>query len=319
MNRDYKLAAYALALAAAFFIISGAVVVSGVGPNGVVGDIESDGGPTQTVDGTSTPSNASERYDVSVAESSNETLTFTSEAPPCGGTSRVDASEYTRTDAQIGDTTVTLVYDDDTPFDEIDHRQFAAVVWSDVSNRAALDEYDRVEIRVTQYYETVDRERPLDAAGVTVRPSGRCVPYVSGEVDLHDEAVTVHRTLPAVDGLELEFTDTIGVLSEDEKELIEDLVASNDRASYNVRSQFDDRSTLEATVLAATNDGEIDIELTAAGDDGNAVHVTVDIDEETVVQSSMVLEIDESNIVSDGSDAGTTEISIETNGSDSGP
>lgn len=315
MNREYKFAAYALALAAVLFAVSGAIVVSGVGPGGGTGDPASDGEPTRTANETT----GLDQYDVSVASSSNETLTFTSATPSCSGPSLVGASEPDRTETRLGDTTVTLIADDDAPFDELDRQQFAALVRDAVSNRTSLDEYAHLEMRVTQYYESLDREQPRDVAGVTVRPREQCLPYASGDVDLDDETVTIRRTLSPVESLELAFTDAIGVLDDDEKELIEDLVAADGQASYNVQRQFDESQTLDATVLEATNDGRIDLELTRPDRDGSAVRVTVNLDEETVVRSSTVLELEKSDIASNDSETGTVEFSVESNASDGEP
>ncbi|SEP33648.1 hypothetical protein SAMN05216388_11001, partial [Halorientalis persicus] len=155
---------------------------------------------------------------------------------------------------------------------------------------------------VNQYYESLDREQPLDTAGITIRPQDGCLPTVRGEVDLADEDVTVIETLPALDDIELRITDSLGVLNDDERQLIEELVASNEGVSYNVQQQFTDAERLNATVLEATNDGRVDVRLTAAGSDGSAVVVTVDLEDETVVRSYAMRELDADNVVMAGED-----------------
>jgi len=322
MNREsseYRLAAYAAAVAVVLFAASGAVVVSGLGsdrgPGGMApdaGEPADDATPTEDADRTETNASDFETVEVSIAENASGTsgtLTVTSSDRSCNGVLHSETSSYTRSDVQVENTTVTLVYDDRTPFEEIDRRELAELVWTDVADRAEFGEYEHVELRIDQYYESTERDRPLGAAGVVVRPADGCLPSASGEVDLDNGTVDIRRTLPTLDGPELAYTDELGVLDGSDEALIEELLVTDGRASYAIQNRFDDPGTLNATVVEASNDGEVDLELTSPDEPERTVFVTVDLDEETVVRSTTVLEVTEV----DGTDGGSVNISVETN------
>lgn len=307
MERDYRIALYALGLSAVLLVAAGAAVASGFAPGATPVVTQSDDDPTDGTDAVRLDRESSQQYDVTADTSANGTVTFTSTASRCGGAVAVDASDADRTDVQVDGTTVTLIEEHGgETFDGISRERFAELVWDATSDRAGVAEYDHVTVRVNQYYESIDRERPLDTAGITVRPHENCLPTVRGEVDLAGEDVTVTTTLPPLDDIELRVTDSLGVLSDDERRLIEELVASDEGASYNVQQQFNDPERLNATVLEATNDGLVDVRLTTDGSDGSAVIVTIDLDDETVVRSYATLELDADNVVTVGEDENGT-------------
>ncbi|WP_092664391.1 hypothetical protein [Halorientalis persicus] len=307
MQRDYRIALYALGMSAVLLVAAGAVVASGFAPGATPPATQSDGDPTNGTDTVRLDRKSSQQYDVTVDESGNGTITFDSTASRCGGVVAVNASDADRTDVQVDGTTITLLEEHGgEAFDGISRERFAELVWAATSDRAGLDEYDHVTVRVNQYYESLDREQPLDTAGITIRPQDGCLPTVRGEADLADEDVTVIETLPALDDIELRITDSLGVLSDDERRLIEELVASDEGASYNVQQQFNDPERLNATVLEATNKGRVDVRLTAPESDGSAVVVTVDLRDESVVQSYATVELDADNIVRVGEDSNET-------------
>ncbi|MFC7325656.1 hypothetical protein ACFQMF_13835 [Halorubrum rutilum] len=298
MERDYRIALYALGLSAVLLVAAGAVVASGFAPGATPAPTQSDDDPTNGTDAVRFDRESDQQYDVTVTASDNGTVTFASATSGCGGVVAVNASDADRTDVQVDGTTVTLIEEHGgETFDGISRERVAELVWDATSDRAELDEYDRVTVRVNQYYESIDRERPLDTAGVTVRPYEDCLPTVRGEIDLAGEDVTVITTLPPLDDIELRITDGLGVLNDDERRLIEELVAADEEASYNVQQQFNDPERLNATVLEATNDDLVDVRLTTAGSDGSAVIVTIDLNDETVVRSYATLELDADDVV----------------------
>lgn len=307
MERDYRIALYALGLSAVLLVAAGAVVASGFAQGATPVVTQSDDDPTNGTDTVRLDRESSQQYDVTVNTAGNGTVTFASTASRCGGTVAVDASNADRTDVRVDGTTVTLIEEHGgEAFDGISRERFTKLVWDATSDRTEVEEYDHVTVRVNQYYESIDRERPLDTAGITVRPHGECLPTVRGEVDLVGEDVTVTTTLSPLADIELRITDRLGVLSDDEKRLIEELVASDEGASYNVQQQFNDPERLNATVLEATNDDRVDVRLTTAGSDGSAVTVTIDLNDETVVRSYTTLELDADNVVTVGKDENET-------------
>lgn len=298
MERDYRIALYALGLSAALLVAAGAVVASGFAPGATPAPTQSGDGPTNGTDAVRFDRESNQQYDVTVNTSDSGTLTFASATSRCGGAVAVNASDADRTDVQVDGTTVTLIEEHGgETFDGISRERVAELAWDATSDRAELDEYDRVTVRVNQYYESIDREQPLDTAGITVRPYEDCLPTVRGEIDIDGEDVTVITTLPPLDDIELRITDSLGVLSDDERRLTEELVASDEEASYNVQQQFNDPERLNATVLEATNDDLVDVRLTTAGSDESAVIVTIDLNDETVVRSYATLELDADNVV----------------------
>ncbi|QLH81359.1 hypothetical protein [Halosimplex pelagicum] len=313
MNREYKLAGYALAAAFILFTASGVIVVSGLsstetGPatdEPLESDVPTDNGTTNLSVTNTT------QFDISVTGTSNGTVTFTNQAPACSGTSPAGMPNLTRTDMQVDQTTVTLVSDDETPLQTIERQRFAKVVWTHASDRVALSKYDHVDVRVNQYYESTAREQPLGVAGVTVRPASGCLPTVTGEINLTSETMDIHGTLPALDDLELAVTDDIGVVDNGESGLLEQLLVADEQVSYMIQNQFDDPATLNATVVEASNDGEVDLELTASGTDSRAVLVTVDLEAETVVRATVVIDIEMSDIEMNETNGTATTIAVE--------
>ncbi|MBO4249064.1 hypothetical protein IL252_14690 (plasmid) [Halomicrobium sp. IBSBa] len=314
MRREYRLAAYALAVSALLLAASGAVVVA----DGSVTD-STDESPeptngTVTSSGTYTDADT-ETVDVSVTNTSATTFTVSEAGRTCSGALRVDAPNRTRTDVRVDGVTVTLIEaHGGEAFDEIDRQRFAALVWDEFSTSAGLSESEHVELRVNQYYESVDREEPTDTVGVRASPADSCLPSVAGTVSLDNESVDVRSAQPALDDLDLTITDTIGVLDDEERTLVERLVENDSQASYTVQQRFDDPSALAATVVEATNDGEVALELTASSSDSPTVVVRIDLETESVVTAYTKLSIevvDETDtVVVDGNET----VTFETNG-----
>ncbi|ACV49337.1 hypothetical protein [Halomicrobium mukohataei] len=306
MRREYRLAAYALAVSALLLAASGAVVVA----DGSVAD-PTDESPEPTNDTVSTSGTDTETVDVSVTNTSATTFTVSEDGRTCGGALRVDDPNRTRTDVRVDGVTVTLIEaHGGEAFDEIDRQRFAALVWDEFSTSAGLGEYEHVELRVNQYYESVDREEPTDTVGVRASPADGCLPSVPGTVSLDDESVDVRSARPTLDGLDLTVTDTIGVLDDEERTLVERLVENDSQASYTVQQRFDDPSALAATVVEATNDGEVTLELTPPSADGPTVVVRIDLDTESVVTAYTKLSIesvDTDTVVVDGNETMTFE------------
>ena len=284
---EYQLAAYAIAVSVVLLAASGAAIVVGgnAGPTDgppadPTGDVRPDDGTDRTDQNLTAES---ERIDVSVASIENGTVDGGERT--CRGDLRVDGSDRRRTDVRVDGVTVTLVEDHDEPFERIERERFAELVWEEASKHAGLDEYDHVEVRVNQYYETADREEPSDTVGIRVRPVDRCLPSVEGEIGLEERSVDVRSTHPKLDGVELNVTDGIGVLDGEDRTLLERLVESDRYAAYTLQAEFDDPTRLDATVLEATSDGEVEMELAPPDVEGRAVVVTVDLDDETVLDT----------------------------------
>ncbi|PHQ46116.1 hypothetical protein DJ68_09055 [Halorubrum sp. C3] len=316
MNREYKLAGYALAAALVLFTLSGVVVVSGFAPADAA--LSADGTPQSELpvtDGETVSSNATNttQFNVTTVNGTAGTLAVTDGTSTCSGALRTDTQNATRTDVQVDDTTITLISDDATPFETIERQRLAEVIWSEVSTQSELSQYEHVNIYVNQYYETTARTNPLGVAGVTARPADDCLPTVSGEVTLRNETVDIHRTLPALDELTVNVSDSLGVLEPADTALLERLLVKDEHASYTIQNQFEDPSSLNATVVEASTDGDVELELSAAAADGRHVLVTVNLETETVVQSTAVLEVDMSNTVTNESADGATTITVETN------
>lgn len=300
MKTEYRLAKYALAGAVVLLAMSGVVVVSGLGPDAPI--LATDGPSNDRIQnnddsGASTLATTdATRPDADEFEASNRTRYFPVDRADCGRSYRIDDTNVSRTEVQVDGTTITLVYDDTKPFDEIEREQLAELVWADVRDRAAFETYDTVEVVINQFYSTPPEEKPLDAAGITVHPTDRCLPSASGEVNLTDETVDINRVLPELDNLELDVTDEIGVITDEDRGRLEQIITGSDSAAYLIRQQFSNLDTLDATVVEASNDDQIDVELTAPEEDGEGVLMTIDLTEGTVVQSALVLELPESGM-----------------------
>jgi hypothetical protein len=314
MNRDYRLATYALALASVLLLASGAAVVSGVGISDSITDAER---PDTASNETDTDATVIEAEQVDTRSVDSESITFVGSTDACGGLLRVDAPNHTRTDVQVDGGTATLVEEHDgEPFDEIPRERFAQLVWDETTAHAGLDEYDHLEVHVNQYYESTNRDEPLVTTGITVRPVDSCLPTVRGEVNLANETVDVRHPLPELESVDLRVTDSIGVLSEEDEQLLSSLLVSDENVSYLIQKQFENPDRLDATVLEATNDGQVDIELTSQSGDARAVVVTVDLETERVVRSHVRLEFDESNVELIDTTAVNESVSVEAESPD---
>jgi len=148
---------------------------------------------------------------------------------------------------------------------------------------------------VNQYYESTVREEPLDTAGIHVRPAEGCLPLVRGTVNLANETVDVRTVRPDIEEVSLNYTNELGVLDQDDRELIEHLVVTDEQTSYNVRSHLG-ATALQATVTEATASGNVDIKLQRPDRNESTVMLTVDLDAETVLHSWVEIQIDESDI-----------------------
>jgi hypothetical protein len=324
IDDEYHLAAYAIAVSVVVLAASGAVIVADGTPSHSPAAPNDDMRPSDDrTDRTerNVTAEGSERIDFTVASSDNGTLAVAGSEHTCRGDLRVDDPNRTRTDIRVDGVTVTLVEAHDEPFDEIERERFAELVWEETSQHAGLGEYDRIELRVNQYYETTDRETPSDTVGVRVRPVDRCLPTVEGEVSLDERSVDVRSAYPELGDIALNVTDEIGVLDDGDRSLVEGLVESNRYAAYTLQAEFDDPARLNATVLEATNDGEVKLELAPTGVDGRAVIVTVDLDEGTVVNTWTKVSIDDidgTDTVALGGTDGNSTVSVTVNDTEDG-
>jgi hypothetical protein len=316
IDTEYQLAAYMVAIAVVVLAISGVVVVTADGPPDMTnGSDASDNGtvaPGQNISVTE-----SEQIDLSVGSTGNETITFDPTERTCRGGLRVDDPDQNQTDIRVDTVSVTLISDHTDPFTEIERERFAELVWNDVSQHAGLAEYEQIEIRVNQYYETVEREEPLDTVGVRVRPVDQCLPVVEGEVSLDNRSVTVRSGYSTLEEIDLTITDTIGVLNDEERDRVERLVESDERASYSVQTEFNEPDQLNATVVEATNDGEVTLELSPPDQAGRVVVVRVDLESEAIVNlwTKVSLErIEGTDTVTVGDSNGNSTITLKKNG-----
>jgi hypothetical protein len=315
VETEYRLAAYAIAIAIVVLAISGVAIVTGDSPPETMNASQ----PTDT-ETTETGRNISvtesEQVDVSVVTANNDTVSFAPNDRTCRGGLRVDDPNRNQTDVELDNVTVTLVADHTAPFDEIERDQFAKLVWSEVSGRAGLAEHDHVEIRVNQYYETVERDEPLDTVGIRVRPVDHCLPVVDGEVSLDNQSVNVRSEYSDLEEIDLTLTDTIGVLNAEERKLVERLIVSDERASYTVQTEFSEPKRLNATVREATNDGTVTLELSSPVQEGRTVVVTIDLHSETVdtLWTKVSLErIEGTDTVTVGNADGNSTVTVDVN------
>jgi len=321
MQRDYRFAMFAFGISAVLLVASGAAVIAGASLS-----------PDPT-DGPSNETNIT-NLDADHHQQVNETLTQTGDGEytlrqaqrTCRGALRLNSPDRNSTSHQVGDVSVALVsHHGSEPIDEVGQQRLAELVVEATGDRAGLNEYSQLEVQVNQYYNSTARDEPLDTAGIRVRPTDDCLPSVRGTANLSNETVDVRTVRPDIDEVSLNYTDEIGVLDQDDRELIERLVVADGQTSYNVRAHLD-ATTLEATVTEATADGHVDIKLQRPDGNGSTVMLTVDLDTETVVHSWVEIQIDESNIeMADGD--GTVElqnksertesVSVDLGGSDS--
>jgi len=303
MQRDYRFAIYALGIATVLFVATGAAVMAGAGLSAGPAD-----GPANETNVTE-KTTADQQYNVTVDRTADGEYTLEQADRTCSGALRLDDPSRNRTSHQVDNVTVTLVsHHDGAPFDEIERQRFAELVVEETGARAGLGAYDRLEVQVNQYYESTARDEPLDVAGIRVRPAGDCLPSVQGTVDLANETVDVRTARADVDEVRLNYTDDIGVLDQDDRALIERLVAADAQTSYNVRAHLD-ATELRATVTEATADDRVDVELRDPDGNGSSVVLTADLDAETVVHSWVEIQIDEENISTVEADNTTGEAS----------
>lgn len=296
MQRDYRLAMYALGISTVLLIASGATVIAGASQSGGI-----DGPINETADAPANETvdmrlDTDQQINVTATRTDDSEYTFQQAQRTCSGALRLDSPERNSTRHQVGDVTVTLVtHHDGATVDAIGRQRLAELVVDETSDRAGLGEYSHLEVQVNQYYESTERVEPLNVAGMHVRPVDDCLPSVRGTVNRTNETIDVRTARPDVDEVNLNFVDEVGVLEQDDRELIEHLVVADGQTSYNVRTHLD-ATTLEATVTEATADGAVDIELQRPDGNGSSVMLTVDLNAETVTHTWVELQIAEENI-----------------------
>jgi hypothetical protein len=289
MRRDYRLAMYALGIATVLLAASGIAVIAGatLSPDATDGPADDD---------VAQPNGDGQRFDGSVTRTDGDEYTVRQAQRTCGGALRLNGTERTGTSHRVEDVTVTLVSrHNGSVVDEIGRQRLAELIVERTGDRVGLGEHSRLEVRVNQFYESTAREEPLDIAGIRVRPAADCLPSVRGTVNRTTETITVQTTRPDLDAVALNYSDDIGVLERDDRELIERLVVADEQASYNVRTHID-ATELEATVVEATADDHVDIKLEHPNGSGSTVMLTVDLGSETVAHTWVEIRIDESNI-----------------------
>lgn len=298
MQRDYRLAIYALGISVVLLVASGAAVIAGASLS--AGPTDDPGNETNV---TKLDVDHQQQVNETLVQTGDSTYTLQQAQRTCSGALRLNNPDRNSTSHQVGNVTVTLVsHHDSAPIDEFGRQRVAELVVDATSERAGLSEYSRLEVQVNQYYESTARDEPLDIAGIRVRPTDDCLPSVQATVNLANETVNVRTARPDIDEMSLNYTDEIGVLDQDDREMIERLVVADGQTSYNVRAHLD-ATALEATITEATADGHVDIELQRPDGTGSTVMLTVDLDTETVVHSWVEIQIDESSIeMADGDD-----------------
>lgn len=290
MQRDYRLAMYALSISTLLLVASGTAVIAGA--NLSSGPAEDSANETIT----QLDADQHQQLNGTVAQSDDSTYTLEPAQRTCSGALRLNSPDHNNTSHQIGNVTVTLVsHHDGGVVDEIGRQQFVDLVTEATGNRAGLDGYSHLEVQVNQYYQSTAREDPRDIAGIHVRPVDSCLPSVRGTVNGTNETVVVQTVRSDIDEVSLNYTDEVDVLDQDDRELIERLVVADKQTSYNVRAHLD-VTTLQATVTEATADDHVNIKLQRPDGNGSTVMLTVDLDAETVVHSWVEIQIDESNI-----------------------
>ncbi|QCW04283.1 hypothetical protein [Natrinema pallidum] len=176
---------------------------------------------------------------------------------------------------------------------ERDLETVARRVWATDEVRTHFDGFDAVEMSVRRDREfdaDTDTFTPADTATVRVTPTDGRLPHAVAVVDLDAETVTVTRRLPELDGVGVTVTDGTDSLSAADRDLIADLVVSDDAASYTVQNQFDDPDELTATVTDATGDGPatVTVEVAPPAAETTSVSLTVDLETETITRSFVV-------------------------------
>ncbi|RZH66414.1 hypothetical protein [Natrinema altunense] len=259
--------------------VSGALTVNVSESESVTVDTEADGNGTYVLSG-----NASET--ISADAVTNESV--------AGTTVEVTTPNETETSIELDDVTVSLVEHRES-LSEHDPEEFAALVWASEDVRRYFDDPETIEMDVKQDRE-LDAETgeftPTDTRTVRVTPTDDRLPSAVAVVDPAAETVTVKRGLPALEPVDLEFTDETSLVTDADRDLIEEVVRADEAASYTIQSQFDDPDELNATVTAATGDGPetVTVELAPPDVETASVSVTVDLENRTVTRSFVVFE-----------------------------
>ncbi|ELY91193.1 hypothetical protein [Natrinema altunense] len=259
--------------------VSGALTVNVSESESVTVDTEADGNGTYVLSG-----NASET--ISADAVTNESV--------AGTTVEVTTPNETETSVELDGVTVSLVEHRES-LSEHDPEEFAALVWASEDVRRYFDDPETIEMDVKQDRE-LDAETgeftPTDTRTVRVTPTDDRLPSAVAVVDPAAETVTVKRGLPALESVDLEFTDETSLVTDADRDLIEEVVRADDAASYTIQSQFDDPDELNATVTAATGDGPetVTVELAPPDVETASVSVTVDLENRTVTRSFVVFE-----------------------------
>ena len=291
MNEDYRLAGALIAAALALLIGAGVITTTGLGAGALPGP-----------EVKATENSSLETYNVTVgtgALAAGEDTTVWVEQNP----------NRTETEHEVGNRTVVLNEDDrDELFEDRSRAAFVETVWKRTASEADFEADSRIEVRVDQGYESVDRDRPTGEAFVTVSPEASRLPEVRATVDLSNETVTVTRVLPELGAVDLDVTDEIDRLEAEDEALLERIVERGGEVSYQVQREFEDPDSLTATVVEASADGDVDVHLSHPEQTATTVGLTLDLERETVENSWVVMEIDSSNLqTANASENGTVE------------
>ena len=291
MNSEYRATVAALGVALALLIGAALVTASGLGA-----------------------SVAEEPDDVTVLNQTNETLHV--EMIEAGNLSSNGTTVWVQrnrnrsvTEFTLDGTTIELNVDQRDPmFDERDRRRYAERVWKSLSDEADFEDVNAIEIRVDQIFETGAHETPTDEAVVHVRPAERQLPEVTAVTDRSGTSVnvtTVHHRIGEVD---VEIEDGLGVLDADDVETIESLATAGGDLSDALQSQFENPQTLSANVTEISDDGTVELQFLTDPDDGSAVGATIDLEDERVRSTWMILTVEDADLSSSSGNESSTVI-----------
>ena len=290
MDNEYRLAGILVVASAALLIGAGVLAASGLGAGAP---------PNETI---KTTENASlETYDIKVSEdevSTDDTSVWVQENP-----------NRTETTVRYENRSYVLNEDErDELFEAINRSQFVQVVWDSVGEEAEFKADSNIEIRVNQIYESAAHETPTDEAYIQVSPTDSRLPEVQGTVNLTTKEVYVRDRLETLSDVELEVKDEMDFLEEDDVDTLKEIVVNGGDVSYQIQREFDNPDSLEATTVEASNNRSVEIHLNNSDHPDTTVGLTLDLQEESVQNSWLIMEIDSSNITDvEENDNGTIE------------
>ncbi|CAI49838.1 uncharacterized protein NP_3494A [Natronomonas pharaonis DSM 2160] len=202
------------------------------------------------------------------------------------------ASTSDPADASLAETDFEIVDHDDTLTDE-ETDEISDLVRETEPLQEHFDGVDALQLDIHQSKALDDGAFVPIEGEYTVKLSppsdDRPLPSASLSVNVDESALVIDRTIAPIDDVNVTVEDD-GHLSDDEIDQLTGALPDDGDVAYQIQTFLGEPDTVEMAVTDRDGD-EVDADVTVDGA-SDTVHVTVDIDEETVLSNHVAMQLD---------------------------